>query len=385
MTDDDRERLERAKRLNALSQVVGRFAHDFGNLLAAIVLNLTLIERKCTDPTVLGFAGSALRAAERGAILASRLMAFAGKQQLSRASTDLKLLISGMRDLLSRVAGPAVEVVVRAPEGLWPVSIDRDQIEFALVNVTENARDAMPDGGALTIEMANAQIATEAPDLAPGDYVIIAITDTGEGLSEEASERAFEPFFSTRRSQEHPGLGLSVVLGIAKAHGGSARLMPAAGGGSRIEIYLPRATEVEINAPRDPVTALSWASRSAKTTVLVVDDDPDLLAVVQDGLTGLSCDVLVADGGVAALEIVASRSPIDLLMVDLNMKAMTGLELIRRARIVRHGLKALIMTGGGDVPDVRKTVPKTALLRKPFRAADLARAIANIVSDDEPR
>ena len=381
MTDQDRDNLEQARRLDALSQLVGRFAHDFSNLLASIVLNLNLIEKKCTDPTALWFAGSALRAADRGAVLAQRLLAFAGKQHLMRAPADLNRLVSGMRDLLSRMAGPEVELVLRAAPDLWLVSVDPDQIELALTSLATNAHDAMPRGGRLTVEMVNTRIAEAMVDLAPGDYVVLSLEDTGEGLSEEALYRAFEPFFTTRGGQQHLGLGLSVALGIAKQHGGAARVMRAPAGGSRAEIYLPRAVKAEAGRSHDEDNATNGARGPNKTTVLVVDDDPDLRVVAQDGLKSLGCDVLLADSGVAALGILASHPPVDLLMVDVRMTGMNGLELVRRARVMQPGLKALIMTGGADVPEVGGGLgAATALLRKPFRAADLAQGIAALMS-----
>ncbi len=382
MTEDDRESLERARRVDALSQVIGRFAHDFSNVLATIVLNLNLIEKKCGDPTAVWFAGSALRAADRGAKLAERLLAFAGKQKLARVPTDLNLLVSGMRDLLSRTAGPAVELVQSGAEGLWPASVDRDQIELALVSLTENARDAMPRGGRLAIEMANTRISAGLSYLVPGDYVLLALEDTGEGLSEDAIERAFEPFFSTRRSHDHPGLGLSVVRGIAKAHGGSACVMRGTGGGCRVEIYLPRASEAGARAAADVATVPLRSAQPENTKVLVVDDDPDLLAVAQEGLVSLGCDVLLAGSGPAALEVLASNPTIDLLLVDVSMAGMSGLELVGRAREMRPGLRTLVMTGGAEVPGPRGGGQRPAVLRKPFRSADLARAIEGAMSAD---
>ena len=224
MTQQDHESIERAQRLDAMSQLVGRFAHDLSNLLATIVLNLNLIEKKCVDPTALGLAASALRAADRGASLAQRMLAFAGRQQLARSPTDLGYLVSRMRDTLVRSAGPDVEVVLRRAEAA-SASVDADQMEFALANLAENAREAMPRGGRLAIEIANTRVAAETSDLAPGDYAVIAVEDTGDGLSEEARERAFEPFFTTKATQEHLGLGLSVVLGIAKQHIGASRIV----------------------------------------------------------------------------------------------------------------------------------------------------------------
>jgi len=379
MTEHDRESLERAQRFDALSQTVGRFAHDFSNLLATIVLNLNLIEKKCTDPTALSFASSALRAADRGTMLTQRLLALAGKQQLTRTPTDLARLVSGLHDPLTRLAGPEVELVLRVHGELWPVSVDPDQIELALTSLVGNARDAMPRGGHLMIELANARIAAATADLAPGDYLLLSLEDTGEGLSQEALQRAFEPFFTTRAGQEHLGLGLNVVLGIAKQHGGSTRVMRAATGGCRAEIYLPRAGESDNAVSRDQKLTQGTGS-PAKATVLVVDDDPDLRAVAQDGLNSLGCDVLLADCGTTALEVLASHPFVDLLMVDMRMAGMNGLELVRRARAMRPGLKALVMTGAADLPELHGSRDATAVLRKPFRAADLAQGIAAVLS-----
>jgi len=379
MTEHERESLERARRFDALSELVGRFAHDFSNLLATIVLNLNLIEKKCVDPTVLSFASSALRAADRGSMLTQRLLAIAGKQQLTRAPTDLARLASGLRDLLARSAGPKVELVLRVGRDLWPVSVDPDQIELALTSLVANARDAMPRGGQLTIELANTRNPAASADLPAGDYVLLALEDTGEGLSDEAFERAFEPFFTTREGQEHLGLGLNVVQGIAKQHGGIARLMRAATS-CRAEIYLPRTGEGEAVVSDDR----TLTQASSKATVLVVDDDADLRGVAQDGLKSLGCDVLLADCGKTALEVLASHPRVDLLMVDMRMAGMNGLELVRRARAMRPGLKALVMTGAADVPELPGSRDAIAMLRKPFRAADLAQGIAAVLAGKRP-
>jgi CheY-like chemotaxis protein len=262
---------------------------------------------------------------------------------------------------------------------LWPVSVDPDQIELALTSLVTNASDAMPRGGQLTMEMANARLSTATTDLAAGDYVLLSLEDTGPGPSEEALERAFEPFFTTRGGQEHLGLGLNVVLGITRQHGGTTRLMRAATGGCRAEIYLPRSSESETVVAHDQkITHGTGAPASA--TVLVVDDDADLRAVAQDGLKSLGCEVLLAHCGTAALEVLASHPLVDLLMVDMRMAGMNGLELVRRARAMRPGLKALVMTGAADVPELRESRDATVILRKPFRAADLAQGIAAVLS-----
>jgi nitrogen-specific signal transduction histidine kinase/ActR/RegA family two-component response regulator len=372
---------ERARRLDALSELVARFAHDFNNVLSTIALNLTLIEKRCTDPTALWFAASALRAADRGTGLAQRLLAFAGKQTIARAPAELNSLLARMRSSLSRTAGPKVELILRAAEDLWPVSVDPDQIEFALVQVASNAHDAMPEGGHLTVETSNVRVTAATADLAAGDYVALSIEDTGEGCSEAALERVFEPFFTTKTDQTHLGLGLSVVLGIAKQHGGTARVLPASGGGCRVEICLPRASEAEISASRRHEIA-PQRRQLAKSTVLVVDDDPDLRAVARDGLEILGCNVLLADGGPDALEILKSHGPVDLLMVDVRMGGMDGLELIQRARGIWPGLKALVMTGGTEPPALLHDA--TRILRKPFRVDDLAQEIGALLSRNEP-
>jgi CheY-like chemotaxis protein len=379
MTEHDRESQEHARRFDALSQLVGRFAHDFSNLLATIVLNLNLIEKKCTDPTALSFASSALRAADRGTILTQRLLALAGKQQLTPTPTDLPRFVSGLRDALARLAGPEVELVLRFHDELWPVSIDPDQIELALTSLVGNSRDAMPRGGHLTIELANTRIPAATAELAAGDYVLLSLEDTGEGLSEEVLQRAFEPFFTTRAGQDHLGLGLNIVQGIAKQHGGSARVMRTATGGCRAEIYLPRAGEAKRVVSHDQKLAQGIGS-PPKATVLVVDDDPDLRAVAEDGLNSLGCDVLLADSGMTALDVLASHPLVDLLMVDMRMAGMNGLELVRRARAMRPGLKALVMTGAAEVPELHGSKDATAVLRKPFRAAELAQGIAAVLS-----
>ena len=372
---------ERARRLDALSELVTRFAHDLNNVLSTVALNLTVIEKKCTDPTALWFTASALRAADRGTDLVQRLLAFAGKQTITRAPADLNSLLARMRSAFSRTVGPKVELILRAAEDLWPVSVDADQIEFALVQVASNAHDAMPEGGHLIVETSNVRVTAATADLAAGDYVALSIEDTGEGCSEAALERAFEPFFSTKTDQAHVGLGLSVVLGIAKQHGGTARVLASSGGGCRVEIFLPRASDAEISAARSREAA-PRGRQLAKSTVLVVDDDPDLRAVARDGLEILGCDVLLAGGGPDALEILKSHGPVDLLMVDVRMGGMDGLELIQRARGIWPGLKALVMTGGAEVPDSRNGA--TRMLRKPFRVDDLAQEIAALLSSDQP-
>ena len=364
----------RSDRFDALGRVVGNAAHDFSNLLASIVLNLNLIEDKVADPEILWLARNALRAADRGTALTHRLLAFAGKQRLARAAVDLNTLLSVRRDLFSRTVGPSVEVEYRLAHNLWPVLADPDQIELAVVSLALNARDAMPDGGHLTIETANRRLRDGEADCAAGDYVKLSLADSGTGMSGEALERAFEPFFTTRETLERTGLGLSVVLGIARQHGGGAAI-ESSSDGTAAEIYLPRTNSFASEATKGGVGEPDLI-RDTAPSVLVVDDDMALRAVVLDGLKSLGCEVLQAENGARALEILASDRRIDLLMADVRMEGMSGLVLIERARSVRPGLNVLIMTGYADGLDLGPHKQEIAVLRKPFRAADLAHQIA---------
>ena len=361
-------------KLEALGRVVGTAAHDFSNLLATIVLNLNLIEKRVTDPTILWFVSNALRAADRGTSVSQRLLAFAGIQQLARKALDLNAQLSAMRDLLSRTVGPTVELEFRLAADLWPALADPDQIELAVVNLAMNARDAMCEGGRLTIETANRRLGDGEAGCAAGDYVTLTLTDTGEGMSREILHRAFEPFFTTREEQKRVGLGLSVVLGIAKQHGGGAAVASSSDG-TRADIYLPRAASLAQEAAQEDRSDPA-RKRDVAASVLVVDDDPDLRAVVLDGLHGLGCEALLAENGPSALKILASDRHFDLLIVDVRMAGMNGLELIDRARAMRPRLKALVMTGYADAPELLAYRGEIAVLRKPFRAADLARQIA---------
>jgi CheY-like chemotaxis protein len=361
-------------KLETLGRVVGSAAHDFSNLLASIVLNLSLIEKKVADPEMLWLVRNALRAADRGTALTQRLLAFAGKQQLARAAIDLNALLSTRRDLLSHTVGSSVELEFRLAPNLWPVLADADQIELAIVNLALNARDAMPKGGRLAIETSSRRLREGEVDCAAGDYVRLSLADTGEGMSGETLERAFEPFFTTRDALERTGLGLSVVLGIAKQHGGGAGI-ESSSEGTMAELFLPRSKSVVGEAAAEDRSE-DGRIHNIAPTVLVVDDDPDLRAVVLDGLNGLGCDVLLAENGASALEILASDRKIDLLMADVRMAGMSGLELIDLARTARPGLNVLIMTGYGEGPDLCDFPGEIAVLRKPFRAAELAHQIA---------
>jgi CheY-like chemotaxis protein len=354
--------------------VVGTAVHDFSNLLATIVLNLNLIEKRVTDPAVLWFVSNALRAADRGSNLSQRLLAFAGKQQLARKPIDLSGLVSTRRDLLSRTVGPMVAPEFRLAPNPWPALADADHVELAVVNLALNARDAMPEGGRLTIETANRRLGAGEADCAAGDYVMLSLTDTGPGMSEDTLHRASEPFFTTREEQRRLGLGLGVVFGLAKQHGGGAGIASSSEG-TRAEIYLPRANSIAEEASAEDRGELNRMGNIA-ASVLVVDDDVDLCAVALDGLHSLGCEVVLAENGPSALEVLASDRHIDLPMVDVRMAGMNGLELIERARAVRPQLKVLVMTGYAEAPELLARQGEIAAIRKPFRAADLAHQIA---------
>lgn len=366
-----------AQQLDALRQLTGTVAHDFSNLLAAIALNLNLIEKHADGPALRPALQAATRATQRGSALTDQLMAFAGKRQVTLEAIDLEQLLSGMRAELQRMLGRGVRLAVSAGPGIWPVLVDPCQVETALLSVAANARDAMPHGGSLSIAAANRRVATPAADLAAGDYVVVSIADTGDGMSEPVLARAFEPFFTTREERKGSGLGLSIVLDVARRHGGAVQIRSRVGAGTTVELYFPRATAVKEAASAAPPTS----GLRRRRTALLVDDDAALRAALTEVLEEFGCDVVAAADGAAALGILRSDRPVDLLLVDLKMAGMGGLEVVHRARRLRPALKVLVMTGYGDMAEETAAAAGIAgVLRKPFRIEELAAEITRLAA-----
>jgi PAS domain S-box-containing protein len=362
--------LHEVQKLETIGQLTGGVAHDFNNLLTPITGALDMLSRRNAPEDVRSarLIDNALQSAERAKTLVQRLLGFARRQTLETRAVDLGELVQGMRDLVASSVGPAIEVRISVAPDLQPALADPNQLELAILNLAVNARDAMPDGGVLTIAAEPAPVgAAMAPAAAP--YVRLSVTDTGIGMDEETLARAVEPFFSTKGVGKGTGLGLSMVHGLAGQLGGAFQLTSDLGKGTRAELILPVAqTSAQ---PLRRIAAQGTISQPP-LRLLLVDDEPVIRTGTAEMLRDLGHTVTEAGGGREALSQLARSTEIDLLVTDYMMPQMDGAELARRARAMRPGIPVLVVTGyaGGDL-DIG--VPQLA---KPFRQADLAAAIA---------
>ncbi len=368
---------QRAQKMEAIGQLTGGVAHDFNNLLQAVANCLALLQQKPQDQASLHLIDVARQAVERGAKLTKQLVAFARRQNLAPAPTDLNALVRSSRDMLERSIGGTVQIQVQTTEDAWPALVDPNQIDLALLNLAINARDAMPQGGRLLIRIRNTQVGT-APTtgipagLAAGEYVVVSVSDTGTGMPADVLERAFEPFFTTKEVGRGSGLGLSMVHGMVSQLGGAVHIDSRPGHGTTVELYVPRARQTA----SDVTTLVAAPPRPGHGTVLLVEDDDLVRAGSVAVLRQLGYVVLEAQSGSQALDLLRRDTPIDLLITDYAMPGMTGLELIGTLRTLRPGLAALIVTGHAELPD-GIDIP---VLQKPFSASDLASKVAGILN-----
>ena len=375
------EALRQSQKLEAIGQLTSGVAHDFNNLLTGVIGNLELLEPRLRSEESLRRLRSAREAAERGARLTHQMLAFSRKQRLMPSPLDLNRLVGEASDMLFRTIGATVRIETVLTDGLWPALVDPTQIELVLLNLAINARDAMPNGGRLTIRTANVGRSRAPPCLSPGDYVLISVTDTGEGMTQEVLSRAVEPFFTTKEIGKGSGLGLSMVHGVATQSGGGLRLDSSLGRGTTVSVYLPRARRVSAT-PRE------LENRSApvgfRASILVVDDDADVREVAVAGLENLGYRMLAAENGPAALNVLAGAERVDLLLVDMAMPGMSGVELIRRARECRPGLRAMLVTGYADVAAF-SPAEEDLVLQKPYRLERLAASVAEALRRKMPK
>jgi len=363
--------LRQAQKLESIGQLTSGVAHDFNNLLTAVLGNIQIAQRRIVDEA----AGRALRAAshavERGAKLTSQLLAYSRKQRLAAKPVDINRLVSDARELLFRALGALIGIETRLTPGLWPAMVDPNQMELVLLNLAINGRDAMPGGGRLTIHTANVT-GNERPDgLPPGDYVLVSVADTGSGMSEEVRAKAFEPFFTTKEVGKGSGLGLSMVHGLAVQSGGNVFIDSRLGYGTTVRVYLPRAAAEPAVAAPQPTTSVP---RGPAATILVVDDDPDVRDIAVHGLREFGYRVVEAASGSAALELLGTNGPVDLVLIDVAMPGMNGIETIRRARQQLPQLKALFVSGYADTTAIAP-IGDDPLLQKPYVLDKLATAI----------
>src|SRR5271170_757592 len=365
--------LLQAQKMEAMGQLTGGVAHDFNNLLTAVSGSLALLEPRISDDRSLRLLRTAQRGASRGAKLTKSLLAFARKQRLDPIPADLNLIVVDISEMLRQSFGAAVEVRHALVEEPWPVLIDISQIETALLNIAINARDAMPSGGTLLIETANIHARSdELPEEVAGrDCVLVSLRDTGTGMSAEVIGRAFEPFFTTKEIGKGPGLGLSMVFGVVRQSGGVVRIRSRLREGTTIQIYLPRAMEAATPSSGREIRGQAAGGAS----ILVVDDDPDVRWITAEGLREIGYVITEADSGRAALAILERDDPCDLMVVDLVMTGLTGVDTARLARRIRPDLKVLYCSGYADMFMFDADIGSEVLIQKPFSRDTLAEAV----------
>jgi len=385
--------LRQSQKMEAIGQLTGGIAHDFNNLLQVVIGSLEALQRRAgtslqaqPGADMQRFIDNALHGAERAANLTRRLLAFSRRQALDAKPTDIGKLVVGMSDMLRRTLGEAIAIEAVNAADLWRVSVDANQLESALLNLAVNARDAMPAGGKLTIETANCSLdeayVARFEGLEPGCYVMIAVSDTGTGMTKEVVERAFEPFFTTKEIGHGTGLGLSQVYGLIKQSGGHVRVYSEVGEGTTVKLYLPRlAAEAsdDERAEHRPVPA----SRAGEV-ILVVEDDESVRAATHDMLRELGYRVITAVDGASALRLVSERPEIRLLFTDVGLPGgMNGRQLADAARTTRPELPVLFTTGYARNAIVHhgRLDPGIHLLSKPFTYAELADKLSRLLAD----
>ncbi|MBV8835295.1 MAG: response regulator, partial [Alphaproteobacteria bacterium] len=380
--------LRQAQKMEAVGQLTGGIAHDFNNLLTAVIGNLDLALRRIEgNERVRSWLANSRQAADRAAILVQRLLAFSRQHPLEVKSVDVNRLVQGMSELLRRALGETVAIETVLAGGLWKAAIDPNQLESAILNLAVNARDAMPDGGRLTIETANCHldehyVEQAGAEIAPGQYVMAAVSDSGAGMSGEVINRAFEPFFTTKPTGVGTGLGLSQVYGFVKQSGGHIRIYSEVGEGTTIKLYFPRLTgEPDIPSWSARETAAPAASGRGTETVLVVEDDPQVNTLAVEALEERGYTVIAAPDGPAALRLLETR-PIDLLLTDVVLPGgMNGRELSDEILRLRPGTRVLYVTGytRNAIIHHGRIDPDIELLTKPFTAESLTRKVRQIL------
>jgi signal transduction histidine kinase len=375
--------LHQAQKMEAIGNMTGGMAHDFNNLLAIVIGNLDLLqERVGNDPEAASLVEGAMQASERGAELTRQLLAFARRQPLAPKIVAINELVTGMTRLLERILEEHIEVVLIPASDIWMVSIDPAQLSTAIANLATNARDAMPNGGRLTIETKNTELdadyAAANPEVEPGEYVLLEVSDTGVGMPPDVLAQVFEPFFTTKELGEGTGLGLSMVFGFVKQSQGHIKIYSEVGHGTIVRIYLPRAMQLTPT----PAAVAGIAAAHRNESILVVEDNPGVRDVVVKQLGDLGYRVRAADGPQQALAFLKETGyPVDLLFTDLVMPGMNGADLAQAATALRPSLKVLFTSGysGSALRNDDRLKDDGIFLSKPYRKQDLARKLRDIL------
>jgi signal transduction histidine kinase/CheY-like chemotaxis protein len=370
------EQLRHMQKIESIGALTGGVAHDFNNLLTAVLGNLEMLKKRLPhDDSIDQLLDGAMQGAQRGAALTQRLLAFARRQALDPRPVDLTALVRGMNDLLRRTIGTTIEVKLDLPAALPAAHVDANQIELALLNLAVNARDAMPEGGTLTISIDVVDSGT-AHDLAPGRYIRLCVSDTGSGMDSDTLARAIEPFFSTKEIGKGTGLGLSMIHGLAQQLHGTLRLFSEPGKGTRAELWLPVSSAQPAAAVAEPEPQQPEEKKKS-ATLLYVDDDFLIGMSTTTLLEDLGHTVIKANSGAKALEVLEAGTAVDLMITDYAMPGMTGMQLAEAARRLRPSLPILLATGYADLPEAGAIdLPR---LSKPYQQHQLAQHIAALL------
>ena len=380
--------LRQAQKMEAVGQLTGGIAHDFNNLLTVVVGNIELALRALDgvggEPRARRVLESARKGADRAATLTQRLLAFSRRQPLAPKPIDVDKLVLGMSDLLNRSLGETVQLEIVTSPGLWRVEVDPNQLESAILNLAVNARDAMPGGGRLVIETANARLdeayVANHAEVAAGHYVVLAVTDTGTGMPRELIDKVFEPFFTTKEVGKGTGLGLSMVYGFVKQSGGHVKVYSEEGHGTTVNIYLPRLLGEGVVAEEAANTG--WETSLHAETILVAEDDDDVRAYTAECLRDLGYKVLEAHDGPAALRLLQRQGQaVDLLFTDVVMPGMSGRELADTARQHQPGLKLLYTSGytRNAIVHAGRLDHGVEMIAKPFTYQALAQKVRDVL------
>jgi signal transduction histidine kinase len=374
--------LRQSQKMEAVGQLTGGVAHDFNNLLTIIIGNLGIAKRGVVEARAERALDNALIGAERAAQLTQRLLAFSRRQPLNPRVLDVNKLIVSISDLLTRTLGENIELQTIGAAGLWKTEADASELESTLLNLALNARDAMPNGGKLTIETGNAYLDEEycrqQEINPPGQYILISVSDSGAGMSTETIDRAFEPFFTTKEAGKGTGLGLSQVYGFMKQSGGHVKIYSEPGEGTTIKLYLPRRDGDETALAIDDGAG---SERGNGETILIVEDDDGVRQYASEILRDLNYQIIEAKDSAAALRLIEANKPFDLLLTDVVLPGINGRELASEVERRRPGTKIIFMTGYSRNAIVHhgRLDPGTELIQKPLIERALARKIRQVL------